>query len=187
VLLYLPHILGGVVVVIMYRFFVELAIPEIAGLFGKEIQGLLMNPNTLRPTIIFYTIYTSFGTQVLVYSSTMSGISDSLIESAELDGITPFKELIYIILPSIWPTFVTFMVSSVVGIFTNQMALYTFYGVGAPPKLSTFGYYLYRKVTVALPEDYPFLSALGLLLTFTAIPITLGARWALNKIGPSRE
>ena len=188
ILLYLPQILGGVVVVIMYRFFVELAIPEIVVMLGGErIEGLLTNPDTVRATIIFYTIYISFGTQVLVYSSTMSGISESLIESAQLDGITPIKELIYIILPSIWTTFVTFMVASIVGVFTNQMALFTFYGTNAPPNLYTFGYYLYRNVKVATAAEYPYLSAIGLLLTAIAVPVTLITRWALTKFGPSRE
>ena len=188
ILLYLPQILGGVVVVIMYRFFMELAIPEIAMLFGGErIEGMLTNPETVRPTIIFYTIYISFGTQVLVYSSTMSGISESLIESAQLDGITPIKELIYIVLPSIWTTFVTFMVASIVGIFNNQMALFTFYGTNAPPNLYTFGYYLYRNVKVATAAEYPYLSAIGLLLTVIAVPVTLATRWALTKFGPSRD
>ena len=187
IFLYLPHILGGVVVVIMYKYFMDIAVPEVASLFGKNIEGMLANPKTVRSTIIFYTIYTSFGTQVLIYSSTMSGISDSIIESAQLDGITPIKELIYIILPSIWNTFVTFMVTSVVGIFTNQMSLYTFYGTTADYSLYTFGYYLYRGVIVATNVEYPYLSAMGFLLTIIAIPLTLGTKWALSKFGPTTD
>ena len=188
ILLYLPHILGGVVVVIMYKFFVEDAVPTIAGLFGVEsMRGLLSNPETKRTTIIFFTIFISFGPRVLVYSSAMSGISESIIESAQLDGVTPFKELIFIVLPSIWNTFVTFMVSAVVGIFTNQMALVTFYGMGAEASLYTFGYYLYRGAKVGTNVDYPYLSAMGLLLTVIAVPITIFTRWSLKKFGPSKE
>ena len=188
ILLYLPHILGGVVIVIIYKFFVEDAVPTIAGLFGVEgMRGLLSNTETKRTTIIFCTIFTSFGPRVLVYSSAMSGISESIIESAQLDGITPFKELIYIVLPSIWNTFVTFMVSAVVGIFTNQMGLFTFYGTNANASLYTFGYYLYRGAKVGTNVDYPYLSAMGLLLTVLVVPITLFTRWSLKKFGPSKE
>ena len=188
VLLYLPNILGGVVVVIMFKFFVENAYPElIMRLFNQKVEGLLANPETTRGTILFYTIFTSFGGQVLVYSSTMSSISDSIIESAQLDGITPLKELIYIVLPSIWFTFVTFMVSLVVGIFTNQMNLFTFYDQYADYSLFTFGYYLFRGVKLAEYKDFPYLSAMGLLLTAIAVPLTLFVRWALTKFGPSRD
>ena len=185
IFLYLPQMLGGVVVVIMYKFFVDMAVPEIGSLLGMEIKGLLTNLETRRFTIIFFTIYTSFGSQVLVYSSAMSGISDSIIESAQLDGITPMKELIYIVLPSIWNTFVTFMVSSVVGIFSHQMSLYTFYGEKAEQSLYTFGYYLYKETVSAGYFEFPYLSAMGLLLTFVAVPLTLFTRWALKKFGPS--
>lgn len=188
IMLYLPQILGGVVVVIMYRYFLEDAIPAIVkSVFGKEMRGLLSNPDTKRFMIIFFTIYVSFGTQILVYSSAMSGISDSIIESAQLDGITPIKELVFIVLPSIWSTFVTFMVSSVVGIFTHQMSLFTFYGINADASLYTFGYYLYRNAKTGTNMEYPYLSAMGLLLTVIVVPLTLFTRWSLKKFGPSKE
>ena len=189
VVLYLPHILGGIVVVVMFNFFFEDAYRELMQrLFNKEVAfGLVSNPETSRGAILFYTIFTSFGGQVLVYSSTMSSISESIIESAQLDGITPLKELVYIVLPSIWFTFVTFMVSLVVGIFTNQMNLFTFFDEYADPALYTIGYYLFRGVKLATNKDYPYLSAMGLLLTAVAVPLTLFVRWALTKFGPSRE
>lgn len=184
IVLYLPHILGNVVVVIMYKYFVEEVIPTI---FADDALRLLTNPDTSRATVMFYSIYISFGTRVLVYTSAMSGISDSIIESAQLDGITPMKELLFIVLPSIWSTFVTFMVTSVVGIFTNQMALYTFYAAEAPPALYTFGYYLYRGAKIGTNVEYPYLAALGLLLTLIAVPMTFLARWGLKTLGPSKE
>ena len=183
VVLYLPHILGGVVVVIIYKYLAEEAIPIV---FNLE-EGLLSNPQTKRATIMIFAIYISFGPRVLVYSSAMSGISESIIESAQLDGVNTWQELIHIVLPSIWSTFITFMVASVVGIFTNQMALYTFYGDKAVPNLYTFGYYLYRGAKIAKNVDYPYLSAMGLLLTVVAVPLTLFTRWALKKFGPSKD
>ena len=188
VLLYLPQILGGVVLVIIYKFFLEDAVPDIAlKLFGKQIRGLLSNSATERGMIIFFSIFISFGTRILVYSSAMSGISDSIIESALLDGITPLKELVFIVIPSIWGTFVTFMVTSLLGLFTNQMALFTFYGTEAGYSLYTFGYFLYRGAKVATYAEYPYMAAMGMLLTMIAAPTTLFARWALTKFGPSKE
>ncbi len=193
IILYLPHIISGVVFVVMYKFFVDYGTMEIITFLtnNPNATGLLDNPATERTTIIFYTIWVSFGTNVLMYTSAMSSISPSIIESAELEGITPLKEMWHIVVPSIWPTFVTFMVVSVVGIFTNQMSLYTFFGPHASKKLYTFGYYLY--VGILEPEvvglqtgttSYPFLSAMGMLLTCVAVPITLVARYLLNKFGP---
>ena len=81
---------------------------------------------------------------MLMYSGAMSGVSDSVIEAAKLDGITPIREFFYIIVPLIYPTLVTFLVVEVAGIFTNQMNLYNFYGLKAEYSLYTFGYFLYK-------------------------------------------
>ena len=185
IVLYTPHIVSSVVFVIMYMYFVDRAVPAFyEKITGEYIMGLLDNQATERGMIMFFNIWISFGTQVLMYTGAMSGISDSIIESGELDGITPLKELIFIVLPSIWQTFITFMVVSVVNLFTNQMSLYAFYGTHAEKNLHTFGYYLYIEVLQAQNPQYPELSALGLLLTAVAVPLTLGVRWALNKFGP---
>lgn len=187
VILYLPHIISGVVFVTMFKYFVNMAVPELWKLVtGEQIKGLVANPDTQKTTVMFFSIWVSFGTNVLMYTSAMSAISPSVIESAQLEGIKPMQELWYIVIPSIWPTFVTFMLVSIVGIFTNQMALHAFFEVHAPQKLSTFGYYLYAEIIKASTDRsmYPYLSALGMLLTAVAIPITLVARYLFNKLGP---
>ena len=121
VILYAPHIVSTLVVVIMYKFFVDATIPYIWGeWFGKDLLPLLLSgSDTQFPTILIFSVWIGFGTQVLVYSGTMSGISDSIIESAKLDGITPIKELFFIVIPSVWSTTITFILSAVAGIFTN--------------------------------------------------------------------
>ncbi len=196
IVLYLPQILSSAVFVILYKYFMENAIPEIVWIFngkeGDKISGLLYdvsNIKRMRILIMIFSTYIGFGTSVLMYSGTMSGISESIIESGKLEGITPMKELVFIVIPLIWPTFVTFTIASLTGIFTNQMDLYTIYGANAEYKLYTFGYYLYKQALDLEGEfvKYPFLSAMGMAMTVVAIPITLGARYLLNKFGPSTD
>lgn len=193
IILYLPHIVSTVVFVVMYSFFLDNAVPAIAEkVFGVQIMPLIGNwindVNTTRVVVIVFTIWISFGTQVLMYTGAMSSISESVIESGKLDGITPMKELVFIVIPLIWSTFVTFMVVSIAGLFTNQMSLFAFFGTNAPPELYTLGYYLYKEVYQATTMvDYPFLSAIGLLVTAIAVPVTLGVKWALDKFGPKTE
>ena len=186
VILYAPHIVSTVIVVIMYTYFVDTTIPSIwQDLFKEEIYGLLANKATRYVSVLFFSIWISFGTQVLVYSGTMSSISESIIESAKLDGITPVKELFLIVIPMVWPTTVTFIVSAVAGIFTNQMQLFSFFGPNASPDMYTFGYLIYVKVFQGSMSDYPYLSALGMMMTFIAVPLTLLIKKALEKYGPS--
>ena len=185
-ILYLPHILSSLIVVVVFKFFVNRAIPGMYEMLtgGKTMQGLLANTKTELATIIFFNIWTGFGTSTMMYLGAMNGISESVVEAAELDGITPFKELWYITIPLIWPTFVTFVVVGFAAMFTGQYNLFNFYGMDAPPKLNTFGYYLYVRAKEAVFHEYPELAAMGLCLSFVAAPCTILLRKALERFGP---
>ena len=185
-ILFLPHILSSLIVVLLYQYFVDRAIPGIyLALTGKTMKGLLANMDTAFQTIIFYGIWTGFGTSAMMYLGTMNGISESVVEAAKLDGITPVKELWYITLPLIWPTFVTFIVVGFTGLFTGQANLFNFYGEGAPYQFRTFGYYLYVETKKALMDKYPYLAATGLCITAIIAPLTVLLRKALERFGPS--
>ena len=186
IILYLPHILSNVSVVSIYKYFADVGIPYVWELFtGAKITGLLANLNTQFYTIMFMSIYLSFGNNVLIYTSSMSSISESVIESAELDGVSRLKEFWYITLPMIFPTFINFVVSGLANLFANQMLLFDFYAETAEKKLFTLGYYMYREVQQGGPDIYPHLSAIGLVLTLIISACTLTIRRILTKYGPS--
>lgn len=184
-ILFVPHILSALIMVVIYKYFVDRAIPTITEIFtGKQIEGLLANSDTTLATIIFYNIWTGFGTSTVMYSSTMAGISESIVEAAKLDGITPLKELWHITIPLIWPTFATFVVVGFAGLFMNQAALYNFFGDNAEYSLYTFGYYFYVSMRTSSITQYPYLAALGLILTAVALPLTFALRKLMDRLGP---
>ncbi|HAS55830.1 MAG TPA: hypothetical protein DD377_01115 [Firmicutes bacterium] len=189
VMLFLPSILSAIVMVTIYQYFVEIAIPSIhSSLFHSTIKGLLENPDSRFATIIFYNILVSFGTNVLMYSNAMSGLSNDVIEAAKIDGCNSWQEFFHIVLPGIYPTITTFAVTSVAAIFVNQLNLFSFYGTTAPEEIQTYGYYLYKMTINASNEaEYPLICAIGLLLTLIAVPLTLLAKFLLEKFGPSED
>lgn len=184
-ILFLPHILSALIMVLLYKYMVDRAIPAFYTLItGNSIKGLIANTETRFVAVLFYNIWTGFGTSTMMYLGAMSGISESVVEAAELDGITPPKELWHITIPLIWPTFTTFVVIGFVGLFTGQMNLFNFYGEDAPYNMYTFGYYLYIATKQATFKEYPDLAALGLCFTAIAAPCTLLLRKLLEKFGP---
>ena len=188
IILYIPHIIPSIIFVILYKYFVGSAIPEIyEKLTGENLFHMFdgVNVERTRALLIFFTIYISFGTRILLYTGTMSGISESIIESAKLDGITPMKELFLIVIPMIWGTIVTFIVVSIVGLFTGQMSAYSFFGEGLEMQLYTFGYYIFMRASKSSMYEYPVLSALGLIMTAIAVPVTLAVKHFMTKYGPS--
>lgn len=189
VLLFLPSIISAATMVTIYMNFIESALPDILkDLFGVQRDGFLENVNSRLPSIIFYNVFISFGTSVLMYSNSMSGIAPEIIEAGKLDGATGFKKFWYIVFPHVYGTLSTFLIIGVAGIFTNQLDLFSFYGGGAPDGVKTFGYYLYANAQQAANEaEYPALSALGLLLTAIAVPLTMLVKYLLEKFGYGEE
>ncbi len=189
VLLFLPSIVSSIIMVTIFRFFVDQALPVyMKKIFGADIQGLLANQNTRFGSIMFYNVFVSFGTSVLMYSNRMSACDPAIIEACHLDGATGIKEFWYVILPEVFSTLSTFLVVGIAGIFSNQFNLFSFYGKESPDKLQTFGYYLYVQTANAESEaDYPAISALGFLLSIVAIILTFSLRSILAKIEPTDE
>lgn len=195
-LLFLPHIVSGLVLAIIFKYVTTDVYLAVQGMMGAEVSpnGLLYMEDTAFITILFYNVFIGFGSHILMFTGAMSGVDDSVIESAQLDGVTTFQEFWYITVPMIWPTFTTFFVTGLAGLFTNQMGLMNLYGSkGVQSELYTMGYFLFIETkgsnTFVEPGSrymsYSELSALGLLLTFIVAPLTLISKKLLRKYGPS--
>jgi len=188
IMLFLPSILSAIVVVLLFKYFVNFAVPKLwSQWFHKTIEGLTSTRTTRFQTVLFYCVWSGFGTQILMYSGAMGGISDSLVEAAHLDGATLFQEFWHITLPMVFPTLSTFLVVSAAGFFTADMNLYSFYGTNAEAHTWTTGYYLLRQTKLAEIPEYPYLACLGLIYTLVTLPFVFGFRKLLNKFGPSAD
>ena len=201
-ILFLPNIISSLIFSLLFKMLVSEGYMALSiALTGTQpALGLLENPNTQLGALLFYCIWLGFGVKVLMFSSAMSGIDESLVESAHLDGAGIIQEFFKITIPMIWPTLSTFIVLTVATLMTTQMNLYTMFELYAPEKAQTFGYYLYVQATASdvyvqpgksiagIPIlNYPQLSAIGLILTMIMLPITLLLRKGLSKFGPSVE
>ena len=189
VILYLPSIISSLVFVIIYQNFVERALPSLwMSMTGNQIQGLIESIKTRIPTIIFFGIFMGFGSNVILYTNAMLGISEEMVEAAKLDGAVGIKEFIYITMPSIWGTFSVFFINGLMLIFSGDLNAYAFFGPTAPENVQTYGYYIFVETKKAINiADYPDLAAISLLVSLVVIPLVLFARWALKKFGPSEE
>lgn len=195
VMLFLPSILSAVVFGLLFQYIANDVVAWFSTkVFGAEKAVRFLDESKVLAVIVF-NILMGFGISVLTYSGTMSGINISLIESAELDGCTPFQEFIRIVIPMIWPTVVTFMIVSFSRVFTDQWQVLTILKRD-PGAAENLGYFLFTR---AMDGDfivkkgetnnisYSVLSAIGLILTAIVLPLTMLMRWALNKYGPKAD
>lgn len=180
----LPQIIATFLFALMYKRFVE-ALPEIMRLQGiKNFPQLIGDERYAFGNNIFFTIWMSFGTSCLVYSNAMNGIDNEVIESSVIDGASNFRQLISIIIPLIWPTLTTFIVTGVGGMLTASGSLMVFYMYEAPPKIWGLGYYF--TVTVKSTggvgmTNYPMVATSGMVVTLVTAPLVFIVKYFMNK------
>lgn len=192
VVLFLPSIISTVVMVIMYKYFVEYALVgvlELTGMSPESIPNFLMDNETAFPALIIFGLWSGFGTGLILYMSAMTRIPDSIVEYGRIEGITMFKEFWHIVIPMIFPTITTFLVTGVAGIFINQASAYVFFRENADYNVYTLGYYLFVKVigNKSSVVEYPYAAAAGITFTLVSAPLTLMVKYLLEKFGPSTE
>ena len=187
VLLYLPTLLSVLALSIIQYYILELGVPEIAGKFGKDLDGILSNPDTALTGLIVLQIWFGFCKGIMLYPATMSSIPDSAIESARIDGCGAWGEFWHIILPLIYPTITVMFIADLAGIARVDLRTFNMYGQYTDPKLYTIGYYLYNETLKAGIADYPHLATFGVFLTLIVVPVVLLVRYLLNKFGPSED
>lgn len=182
VILFIPSVVSVVVLQIVYSNFIDGIIPEIHfASTGETMLGLLASSETRFIFIELFAVWSSFGGSMLYYVGAMSRIPDSVIEAAEIDGASLFKEFILIVLPLVWSTVKTLFVVGITGIFIVDLNLYLFYQLGAEYDTYTVGYALQRLTLSSTDSGYPYISALGMILTVITCALTFGLKWLLEK------
>ena len=193
VILFLPNVISGIIFSFLFKYVVTDVYKEIVFMIsGETVLGLLDNIDTRLATVYFYNIWVSFGIYMLMFSGAMSGISDEIVEACELDGANLVQEFWYITVPMIFPTFSSLFVIAMTGIFGNQLSLHSLYQGDKGVSFGTIGYYIFFhsanlvnfEVTKPTMSE---LSALGLILSFIMVPLTLIVRRLLEKFGPKES
>lgn len=182
-----PSIVSTFIICLLFKKFVESALPSIANMLGvKDFPMLLSDPKYTFGTMIFYMIWISFSTSLIVYPNAMDSIDGAIYESVRVEGASLLQEFWYIVMPLIYPTISTFLITGVAGIFTAEGPLISFYMYSAPPEVYTFGYYMTSKVMTASNNlDYPYLAAGGLVITLISAPLTYFVKYLLDKNDPT--
>ena len=138
---------------------------------------------------MFFNIFTSFGTSVLMYTNKMDSIAPEIVESAHLDGADGVKEFWYIILPQAFSIVQVFLMTGFAAIFSNQLNALMLFDYNVGPEIQTVGYMLWRGVASAggdITQMGPY-AALGLMITFIIVPLTFLLRWTMQKVGWKEE
>ena len=189
VILYLPSIISSIVMVTMYMQMAENTLPTLIwrmkGEIGDLPEGFISNPLTSKKALLIYLLFFGFGATTMIFTNSMSSINPSIMEASRIDGCGHFRQFIHMVLPLCFNIIKLQIIAIIIGIFTNQFNLYTFFGTEASPRLHTIGYYLYKETLIGGSARYPYLAAFGLVITFAAIPIVFAFRAIADRLDPN--
>lgn len=134
-------------------------------------------------------IWTGFATSLIVYPNAMKEIDDEILEAGRVDGIDNlFSELWYIILPLIYPTISTFLITGFASLLSTSGPVATFYMYDAPLEAHNMGYYYWKQVAFASSySGYPELAAGGLMMTMIMAPLTILLKKFLERYDYSKD
>ena len=150
-------------------------------------EGLLANSNSATWMIVLFVIWTGFGGNMLLFGGAMARVPIDVLEAARLEGCGPFRELVQIILPLIWPTICTMLIFTFTGIVNSSGPILLF--TNGDYETTTINFWIFLKVYgqqgSGAGGEFGIVSATGLCFTLVTVPIILIVRWALERVPTS--
>ncbi len=180
---YLPNIItsSALVILFQYTFLAGGPYEAILAEMGKTYENPFVTDSALVMLVVYNIIF-GFGTNMVILGGAMNSISAEVLEAGEIDGCNWFQELIYLILPMIWPTISTILVLSVASVLSATGPILAM--TQGAYETSTLSFLLYGYATGAVPslgQDIYYASAIGLVMTLVTFPIVIVLRKLLNR------
>lgn len=122
IIFYIPNILSVVVISSVFSAIYEPSrglLNNFLSLFKAGPYQYLGDRNLVIYSLAFALIWQAIGYYMVMYMASMSSISESLYEAADLEGVNKFQQFIHITLPLIWQnlrTTLTFFVISTINL-----------------------------------------------------------------------
>lgn len=176
VLFFMPSIISAIVLVAAFQnIFVggESVLATIKlKLFNIDTHPNYLNEHTSANLLmLFYCIWSGFGTNVVLFQSAMKRIPESVIEAGQLDGVGMFSEMFKIVTPLVWPTIMTTITIALSAFLTASGPILLFTEGSANTQTISFQIYW-----LSLGNSKEYAAAVGIVCTIISIPIVLGLR-----------
>lgn len=183
-ILYAPNFISLVIIVGMLFMFLAADGP-INGLVERLTGSPIMfmtDPNYFRTLYILSGIWQGMGWASVLYTATLSNVSQDLIDAAHMDGANLLYRIWYIELPALRPIMVIQFILSVGGImnvgYEKAFLMQTSMNLPVSEIISTYVY----KVGLQM-GDYGYSTAVGLFNTVINIILLLTVNAIANKVG----
>lgn len=161
---------------------------RIIGLGGNGIDDFgiiprdgswLGNDRTAWKTILVFSVWTGVSGNLIYFNSAMGRIPSSIMESAELDGASELRQFITIVIPMIWPTVITMVITGFSQVMAWFMPALLMTNGGPDGATSTISLII---VTNTRNGNYGYVSALGSLVAVLGGGLVLTVKLLMEKL-----
>ena len=184
---FLPGLIAGTVVTNVYLKFIgpdgPIA-PLIQKLYGLDyVPTLISESQFANKAILWQVVWLGFPSNMILFGGAFSRIPNTVLESAELDGVNWYQEAFRIIIPMVWPTVSMLMMMSIANVFAASGSVFLMtQGKLGTQTISCWMYLqIYNSPGVEYSNAYNYMSAIGLNLTVISVALALGIRKFSNK------
>ena len=167
-LYYLPMVTAGVATAVLFK-----------SLFTWMGINWLSRPDTVLPTVAFFSVWQGAGASMILFLAALSNVSKELYEAAQMDGAKPWQMFRYITMPMVSPTiFLVLVLGLIAGLQVFETILFMTRG-GEPGDSSvSIALYIYRTAFKYFRMGYA--TALSWLLALVLI-VLLVVQWRMQK------
>ena len=184
----IPTMMTGLIVAQVFIAFVEDPLPQFVDLVSdKGFIYFIQDPSKAFGTLLTFMLWSGFGSIMIVYPNAMNAIDKNMVEASQIDGATHLQQLWHVYLPGIWPTITVIYFGAFGSLFTADLPNFMFYGYNAPVETYTLGYYIFKQTMGGGDNIAPVLNALSYMISFVAIPLTMGWKYIAENYGPSED
>ena len=179
----LPYFISSVVIAGIVISFVSKdgLVNNIIELFGGERTQFLNEPRYFRVIYIMMHIWQNFGWSAVLYLASISSVSPSLYESAEIDGANRWQKMIHITVPGILPTVVVMLILAVGGMLSSDTErILLLYNPLNYETSDVIGTYIYRIGLIK--QEYSYSAAVGLFTNIVNLVLLIIANKASDRV-----
>ena len=188
---FIPSLIPGIIMPLLYGFMLDSTFGVLNGLMESlglahwiPENGWFGTPFTAQLMLLIYTLWGSFGGNIILITGNLNRMPAEVFESAKIDGCPMHTEFVKLVLPLIWPTFSLIFVQGCMTIFTVYTPPFILTGGGPNGSTLTIGYIVMMWTQGG--QEYMAATA-GICVSAIGIPMVLFIKWLMSKAAPVVE
>lgn len=188
VVFFLPSIISITIMTMCYSFMFDSTFGVVNDLLAKigisNPPVWLGDPSTAMPMVFLYCVWAGIGFNVVLLGGAMGRIPEDLIEYGRLEGMSLTKELFRVVIPMVWPTISTLLITGTTSAFTIFMQPKLLTGGGPNFSSSTIGLFV---VSATETNQYNWAATVGVMFSILGIVLVMIIKTIVDHIGNDVE